>query len=202
VVVPGGFSISISHSALESIQHSIYMYKHNPLSRQPERQPKMTTYPLNLSSLTPREAITDALLRCFIGIDHNDAAIFDSAFAGEDIHLSHSSMPKPFTSLSALKRGMFARVGPLDTTHMLNNVRIDYKDDEDTASMKAYALCQHAPPGQGKQPDGPKYTTGVAYTVGVVRNKEDGLWKISKAVLEVVWTQGDQTIMGGPPPAT
>ncbi|EPE35066.1 NTF2-like protein [Glarea lozoyensis ATCC 20868] len=162
----------------------------------------MTSYPLILSSITPREAIADALLRCFIGIDHNDAAVFKSAFAGEDIYLSHSSMPKPFTSLSALTAGMFTRVGPLDTTHMLSNVRIDYEKDEDTANMTAYALCQHAPPGQGKQPDGPKYTTGVAYTVGVVRNKEDGLWKISKAVLEVVWTQGDQTIMGGPPPAT
>jgi hypothetical protein len=160
----------------------------------------MTSYPLTLSSLTPREAITDALHRCFIGIDRNDAAMFDSAFAGEDINLSHSSTPKPFTSLSALRAGIFARVGPLDTTHMLNNVRIDYKDGEATASMKAYALCQHAPPGRGKQPDGPKFTTGVDYNVYVVRGKEDGLWKINKAVLDVVWTQGDHSVMGGPLP--
>jgi hypothetical protein len=67
--------------------------------------------------------------------------------------------------------------------------------------MKAYALCQHALPGRGKQPDGPKFTTGVDYTVDVVRSKEDGLWKISKAVLDVLWTQGDYSVMGGPPPA-
>jgi hypothetical protein len=161
----------------------------------------MTSYQIILSSLTPREAITDALHRCFIALDRNDVVMFDSAFAGEDINLTHSSAPNPFTSLSALKSGIFARVGPLDTTHMLNNVRIDYKDGEEKASMKAYALCQHAPPGRGKQPDGPKFTTGVDYTVDVVRSQEDGLWKISKAVLEVVWTQGDHSVMGGPLPA-
>src|SRR4051794_14034791 len=86
-VVPKALSISIKPSPWESIQHSIYIYQHNPLSQQPKKRPKMTSYPLILSSLTPREAITDALLRCFIGIDHNDAAIFDSAFVGEDIYL-------------------------------------------------------------------------------------------------------------------
>jgi hypothetical protein len=86
---------------------------------------------------------------------------------------------------------------------MLTNVRIDYKNGEDTASMTAYALCQHSPPGRGKQPDGPKFTTGVDYNVEVVRSG-DGLWKINKAVLDVVWTQGDHSVMGGPggpPPA-
>lgn len=158
----------------------------------------MTSYSVILSSLTPREAITDVLHRCFLGIDHNDGSMFDSAFAGEDINLSHSSVPKPFTSLSALKAGIFVRVGPLDTTHMLTNVRINYKDGEETASMKAYALCQHAPPGRGKQPDGPKFMTGVDYSVDVVRDKDDGLWKINKAVLDVLWTQGDHSIMTGP----
>ncbi len=162
----------------------------------------MSSSTLTLSSLSPRAAITDALLRCFIGIDRNDATMFDSAFAGEDINLTHSSAPKPFTSLTALKAEIFARVGSLDTTHMLTNVRIDYKDGEDTASMKAYALCQHAPPGRGKQPDGPKFMTAVDYAVEVVNCKEDGLWKIKSAVLEAVWTQGDHSVMGGgPPPA-
>lgn len=83
---------------------------------------------------------------------------------------------------------------------MLSNVRVDYKDGEDTASMKAYALCQHAPTGRGKQPDGPKYTTGVDYNVDVVKGK-DGLWQMSKGVLEVIWTQGDHSVMTGPSPA-
>jgi hypothetical protein len=178
------------------------LHQHNILPRTASRTiPKMTSYPLTLPSLTPREAITDALHRCFIGIDRNDAAMFESAFAGEDIHLSHSSAPKPFTSLSALTAGMFARVGPMDTTHMLSNARVDHGDGGDAASMTAYALSQHAPPGMGRQPDGPKYTTGVDYAVDLVRGKEDGVWRISKAVLNVVWTQGDQSIMGGPPPA-
>lgn len=73
---------------------------------------------------------------------------------------------------------------------MLSNVRIDYNDGEDTASMKAYALYQHAPPGKGKQPDGPKFMTGVDYSVDVVSGKEDGLWKINTAVLDVIWTHG------------
>jgi hypothetical protein len=157
----------------------------------------MTAHQINLSSLTPREAITDCLLRCFIGIDHNDSAMFESAFVGEDINLSHSSVPVPFTSLSALKAGLFTRIGPLDTTHMLSNVRIDYKDGEDTAKIHAYALCQHAPPRRGKQPDGPKFTTGVDYNVEVVKSK-DGFWQIRKGVLDVVWTQGDHSVMGGP----
>jgi hypothetical protein len=41
-------------------------------------------YILNLSGLTPREAITDALYRAVIGFDRNDIAAFDSAFV-EDV---------------------------------------------------------------------------------------------------------------------
>jgi len=194
------YSCVYKYKSSASEQYTASRKHKSTKSASSSQSPNMSSYQVALASLTAREAITDALLRCYIGIDQNDAAMFESAFAGEDINLSHSSFPTPFTSLATLKDVLLTRIGPLDTLHMLTNVRIDYKDGEDTASMKAYALCQHAPTGRGKQPDGPKFTTGVDYAVDVVKG-EDGLWRITNAVLEVVWTQGDHSVMigGGPP---
>jgi hypothetical protein len=46
------------------------------------------SYSLILPSLTPREAIADALTRALIAFDHNDVTLLNSAFAN-DVKLSH-----------------------------------------------------------------------------------------------------------------
>jgi SnoaL-like domain len=89
-------------------------------------------------------------------------------------------------------------VGPMDTTHMISNVRVDWKDGANTASLTAYALAQHCPPERGKEPDGPKLLVAGEYRIEVVRDEGDGLWKIRKWILDVIWRQGDASVMQRP----
>jgi SnoaL-like domain len=157
-----------------------------------------SSYPHKLPSLTPREAITDALYRALIGFDRHDIPIFTSAFAGEDVTFEihdGSNEPRTVNGLSTIQNTVLAQVGPMDTTHMISNVRVDVKDGADTASLTAYALAQHCPPGRGKEPDGPKFLAGAEYMIDLVRDGEDGLWKIKKWVLDVVWRQGDRAVI-------
>jgi SnoaL-like domain len=153
------------------------------------------SYPHTLTSLTPREAIADALYRAVIAFDRNDVAIFNSAFAGEDVSLG--SEDRSITSLSDLRTLVLDHVGPMDTSHMISNIRIDHKEGEKTASLTAYALAQHCPPGRGKEPDGPKYLVAGEYSMELVRDEGDGLWKIKKWLLDVIWRQGDASVMQG-----
>lgn len=153
----------------------------------------------SLTSLTLREAITDALYRALIGFDRNDVSIFNSAFVGEDIVFElHDGDIKTINSLSTIRTQVLAHVGPMDTTHMISNVRVDVKNGEDTASLTAYALAQHCAPGKGREPDAPKYLVGGEYWIGLERDEVDGLWKIKKWVLDVIWRQGDASLMQRP----
>ena len=78
---------------------------------------------------------------------------------------------------------------------MISNVRVDVKDGADTASLTAYALAQHCPPGKGKEPDASKYLAGGEYCIDLIKDEADGLWKIKKWVLNVIWSQGDASVM-------
>ncbi|CAF9934211.1 hypothetical protein IMSHALPRED_009628 [Imshaugia aleurites] len=167
--------------------------------------PHPATTPISLTALTPREAITDAIYRAVIGLDRNDSTMFNSAWASE----SESESPVSFlvqpnsttiNGLTAIRAQIFDHVGPMDTTHMLSNIRVEYKAGADTASLTAYALAQHCPPGRGKEADGPKYLVGGEYRVDVVRGEEGGemVWKMKKWVLDIIWTQGDASVMQRP----
>ncbi|KXL51491.1 MAG: hypothetical protein FE78DRAFT_135696, partial [Acidomyces sp. 'richmondensis'] len=85
-----------------------------------------------------------------------------------------------------------------DTSHMISNIRVDIKDDANTASLTAYALAQHCPSGRGKEPDGPKYLVGGEYFIDLLKDEEDGMWKIKTWILEVIWRQGDRSVMQRP----
>lgn len=159
----------------------------------------MSSYQHSLSGLSTREAITDALYRSIRGWDHNDTAAFNSSFIGEEIEMEMKAGDgegMKVNSLSQLRDGLLAHVGPMDTTHMISNIRIDVKDGADTAALTCYALAQHCPPGRGKEPDGPKFLVGGEYTMEMVKDQKDGLWKIRKWLLDVIWRQGDAAVMG------
>lgn len=76
-------------------------------------------------------------------------------------------------------------------------VRVDVRDGADTAALTATSLAQHSPPGRGREPGGPKYTVGGQYSVDLIKNKS-GEWKVKKWVLNVIWDQGDASMMKGP----
>ncbi|ETS76100.1 hypothetical protein PFICI_11487 [Pestalotiopsis fici W106-1] len=110
----------------------------------------------------------------------------------------HDDNKRVIPNLSLIRTHVFDKVGPMDTTHNISMVRVNLEDGADTATLTATSLAQHAPPGKGRYPTGPKYTVGGEYSVDLVKD-EAGVWKITKLALNVVWTLGDASLMGGPP---
>ena len=156
-------------------------------------------YPVSLTSLSPREAIVDALYRAIIGFERNDVDVFNSSFVGEDVTMELiDGETKVINGLSTIRAQVLDHVGLMDTTHMISNIRVDVKDGADTASLTAYALAQHCPPGRGKEPDGPKYLVAGEYSIDLVKDEKAQLWKIKKWGLEVIWRQGDASVMQRP----
>ena len=158
-------------------------------------------YPPSLASLGTREAVTDAMHRALLGCDRNDAPIFASAWAGEDVTFEiHDGDKKVIPGLSMICKAVFEKVGPMDTTHSIANVRVDVQDGADIAHLTATATAQHCPPGRGREPDGPKFLVGSQYSVDLFKD-ETGAWKIKKWVLSVTWTQGEPSVMQSIRPA-
>ena len=156
--------------------------------------------PQILPSLSQREAIVDALYRAAIASDHHDTALFDSAWAGEDVSMEiHDGNKKVIPGLSLIRTHVLHKVGPMDTTHNISMVRVNHQDGANTAILTATSMAQHAPAGTGRDPNGTKYTVGGEYSVDLIRDDGDGLWKMKKLVLNVVWSTGDPSLMGGPP---
>lgn len=148
-----------------------------------------------LSSLIQREAITDTLYRAAIASDHHDSTLFNSAWAGEDVSMEiHDDNKRVLQGLSLIRTHVFDKVGPMDTTHNISMVRVNYQDGADTASLTATSLAQHAPSGTGRDSNGTKYTVGGEYSVDLVKDEAD-VWKIKKLVLKVIWTSGDASLM-------
>jgi hypothetical protein len=149
-----------------------------------------------LASLTPREAIVDAMTRALVACDRNDTALFNSAWDGEDVAFEiNDGDKKVLPNLGLIRMHILDRVGPMDTTHNISNIRVDVKDGADTALLTATSLAQHCPPGRGKEPDGPKYLVGGEYSADVIKDNADGVWKIKKWALKVIWAQGDASVM-------
>ena len=158
------------------------------------------SFPQTLPSLSQHEAIADALYRAAIASDHHDSALFDSAWAGEEVSMElHDDNIRVVQGLPQIRAIVFDRVGPMDTTHNLSMVRVNHQDGADTASLTATSLAQHAPAGTGRDPNGTKYTVGGEYSVDVIKD-EAGVWKIKKLVLNVIWTSGDASLMRPPGP--
>ncbi|KAK4495287.1 hypothetical protein PRZ48_013617 [Zasmidium cellare] len=157
------------------------------------------SHPQTLPSLTQREAIADALYRATIASDHHDIDLFTSAWAGEDVSMQiHDDQVRALSGLSQIRKIVLDRVGPMDTTHNIAMVRVNWKEGEDVASLTATSTNVHAKAGTGREVGAGKYTVGGEYVVDLVKDGE-GVWRIKKLVLNVIWTSGDASLMGGPP---
>lgn len=156
-----------------------------------------THHPHTLHHLTPREAIADALYRALLGFDHHDVGIFNTAWLSDDVTLSLNG--DVVTGLPTIRSRFLETVGPMDTTHMTSNVRIQIHDGAvtETASLTAYAVATHALPGKGCEVGAVKFTSGSEYSLQLVKDVKDEVWKIKRWDMKLIWTEGDYAAVFG-----
>jgi hypothetical protein len=146
-----------------------------------------------LTGLTPREAIADALHRCVLGMDSNDRKLFESACLKDE---SMTVIAGAFTIEGwASIDGFFRKLFDLVTTHTISNVRIHLKDDAHMASMTAHAISYHVRSDDALKQEDTSYTASSLYDIDLVKDMNDGLWKIKKWGIQVLWTTGDRTVL-------
>ncbi|KAF2429036.1 hypothetical protein EJ08DRAFT_650658 [Tothia fuscella] len=149
--------------------------------------------------LTPRESVTEAVQQMLLALDRDDVELFSAAYAGEDTVFEMNGTSKTtLNGVSAVVTLVFDLVGPMDSTHMITNIKVDVKDGANTAFLSCYVLAQHAAPGKGWDCDSPKYLVGGTYAIDLVKDEAQGVWKIRKFALEVLWNQGDPSVMQKP----
>ena len=147
----------------------------------------------SFTALVQRHAITDTVCKAFRAFDENDKSVLQSACT-DDVILTIDGA-EAFAGLEAVVTDVLAMVGPLASTHMMSNVQIDITGQADSAVLKAYVLAQHCPPGQGRDPHGPKYVTGGDHRIELVPVDQHGSWKIKNWFLNVIWSQGDSSVV-------
>jgi hypothetical protein len=150
---------------------------------------------VTLTGLSPREAVADALHRCVLGIDTNNQDLFGSGCLKNE---SMSIIAGPYTieGWTAIS-DFFQKVFVLETTHVISNIRIELKDGADTASMTAHALSYHIRPEDAFKPEDTSYTASSLYSIDLVKDSSDGLWKIKKWDMKILWTTGDKAVLHG-----
>jgi hypothetical protein len=146
-----------------------------------------------LTGLTPREAITDALHRCVLGIDSNNRELFESSCL-KDESMTVVAGPFNIEGWSAIN-DFFAKLFTLVTTHTISNIRIEVNDDADTASMTAHAISYHVRPEEALTQEDTSYTASSLYDIDLVKDESDNLWKIKKWGIQVLWTTGERAVL-------
>ncbi|KAL6245440.1 hypothetical protein RBB50_007439 [Rhinocladiella similis] len=147
------------------------------------------------NTLTPREAVADALHRCVLGLDNNDPALFESSYV-KDETATFAAGPMTIKGWDAINESM-TKLFSLVTTHYITNIRVEFKgaDNTNTASMSAHAIAYHVRPDDAYKAEDTSYTAGCLYFIDLVKDDTDGLWKIKKWEVKIQWTTGDRTIL-------
>ncbi|KGO75581.1 hypothetical protein PITC_098640 [Penicillium italicum] len=146
------------------------------------------------ASLTPalsdREAVADALYRGVIAFDTADDALFKSALTEDAVLVLNGTVMEGY---DAIYSQCYANVSKMDTTHFLTNMRINITE-ESKAQVSCSALAQHYRDGEGMKPGSDFLLAGGLYTVELVKDAGDGLWKIKHWTLKTTWGQGDRSV--------
>lgn len=150
---------------------------------------------LVLPGLTPREAIADALHRSVLGIDSNNREILESGLLKNE-EIVVIAGPVTVQGWPAVSE-FFDTVFKLTTTHVTSNIRIEVEDGADTASMTAHAISYHVKPEDALKEEDTSYTAACLYDIDLVKDGNDGLWKIKKWILNILWTTGDKAVLYG-----
>ncbi|KAF2679608.1 hypothetical protein K458DRAFT_346581 [Lentithecium fluviatile CBS 122367] len=150
---------------------------------------------VTLTALSPREAVADALHRCVLGIDSSNRDLFESACLKNE-SMTVVAGPTTIEGWTAISE-FFLRVFVLVTTHVTSNIRVELKDGADTASMTAHAISYHVRPDDALKPEDSSYTASCLYFIDLIKDSNDGLWKIKKWDIKVLWTTGDRAVLHG-----
>jgi hypothetical protein len=151
--------------------------------------------PVTLPALSPREAVADALHRCILGIDSNNRDLFESSCLKNE-SMTVVAGPITIEGWTAIS-DFFRKVFVLVTTHVTSNIRIELEDGADTASMTAHAIAYHVRPEEALKLEDTSYTAACLYFMDLVRDGNDGLWKIKKWEIKILWTTGDKAVLYG-----
>ena len=145
-------------------------------------------------TLSPREAVADALHRAVLGIDSNNYTLFSSAclqteemlWIGGGFHIA---------GWPAIKQ-LFNKLFTMVTTHTITNIRIDLEEGASEAHLTAHAMSYHIRPEDAFAEEDTSYTASSLYDIGLVRG-EEGSWRIKKWEAKVLWTKGNRSIIHG-----
>jgi hypothetical protein len=91
----------------------------------------------------------------------------------------------------------FLKVFVLVTTHIISNIRTELKDGADTAHVAAHGLAYHIQPNDALKLEDTSYTASCLYFMDLVKDSKDGLWKIKKWEIKILWTTGDRAVLHG-----
>ncbi|KAL6787372.1 hypothetical protein J3E68DRAFT_445235 [Trichoderma sp. SZMC 28012] len=144
---------------------------------------------LNLPT-TSSESVADAIYRCALAWDTNDAALFDSSFMPDGIFEVNGHAMK---GLSEIHTKGLALIFKLDTTHIATNVRVQTREGTE-ASLTATVLVQHFVKGKGMEPGQRSLMSGSLYRAELAIDT-DGLWKFKHLRIKSIWVEGDYSIV-------
>lgn len=155
--------------------------------------------PIHLSGLSDREACIDTFLRFTQGLDECNEQLISSAWTEDAIldltHFQKMGLTSGATSTrDAIVSQTLNGVGRLDSHHLVSNWRVHIQVD--TAYMTGVGLAQHYPPTLGSRPEETenRLLMGNRYDVEL-RRAEDGLWRMSKLVIENGWSEGNMAVV-------
>ncbi|HWY51361.1 MAG TPA: nuclear transport factor 2 family protein [Chthoniobacterales bacterium] len=144
-----------------------------------------------------RYEIADALHRYAFGLDHGDAdslastltegCVLDFTPAGKKLGLD---FPK-LTGRQAIVDALLPLLGPLDTSHTVNNLQVEISGD--SATLYAYVMAQHFMPREGPRPGSENALLMNRYDCELVRDGEK--WRFKRMTIDNAWAQGNPEIL-------
>ena len=150
-----------------------------------------------LQLVADRYEIADALYRFAFGLDHGDADSLSSALADDcvlDFRPAGRRLGLDFPKLTGrqvIVDTLLPLLGPLDTSHTVNNLQIEV--GEDSATLYGYVLAQHFMPREGSRPGAENALLMNRYDCDLVRDGQR--WRFKRMVIDNAWAQGNPEIL-------
>jgi SnoaL-like domain len=144
-----------------------------------------------------RDEIADTLHRYAFGLDHGDADSLASAFVEDcifDFRPAGRKLGIDFPKLSgreAIVNALIPLLGPLDTSHTVNNLQIEIIDD--SATLYAYVMSQHFMPREGCRRGSENALLMNRYDCELVRDGQK--WRFKRVTIDNAWAQGNPEIL-------